>query len=76
MPIQDVHAIIKKAVSDDTFRMALHRSFNTTIASHSLDLTKEESDALIKVDWSKPLPSNTTALAGTWVHVYKSNPSM
>lgn len=71
MAEEDVRATIKKAISDEAFRLALSRDFDGTIKNHHLKLSTTEIQALKNVDFSKRLP--TAAAAGTWVHIYKSS---
>jgi len=69
----DVEATLKKAVADDTFRLALARDFDRTIKAHNLQLTAAEAKALKTVDWTARLPTKGGAAAATWVHIYKSS---
>ena len=74
MPTEDVQAVIKKAISDETFKLALSRDFDLAIEKHNLKLTPDELDALKKVDWTKQIPTGAdAAMAGAaWVHIYKT----
>lgn len=71
MPQEDVNALIKKAVTDDTFRNALSKDFDKTVDVHQINLSADEANALKAVNWkSNSLPSAVTA--GRWVHIYQS----
>ena len=74
MSEKDVEAIIRKAVQDDTFRLALGRDLDKAVESHQLELTDEEREALRNVDWDSPIPTGRDMkLAATWIHIYKTN---
>ena len=77
MPKEDVIALIKKAISDEAFKISLNRDFEKTIESHNLVLTKEEFEALQKTNWLEKLPTDPDlTTAATWIHIYKSSPGM
>lgn len=67
MAEEDVAAVLKKAASDDVFRVELANDFDGTIGAHNLNLSDEEKTALRNVSWNTPLPS---AESGSWVHIY------
>ncbi len=71
MAAEDAIAIIKRSISDETFKLALSRDFDKAIADNQLVLTQDETDALRKIDWTQELPS-VPGLGGKWVHVYSS----
>ncbi len=69
MAAQDVQAVLKRALLDDTFRLFLMRDFDRAISETGVQLTAQEAAELRKVDWSQ---YGQPALAGgnTWVHIY------
>jgi hypothetical protein len=69
MAVEDVKNLIQKSMHDSTFRTALYKNFDQTVATHQIHLTPLEREALIAVDWTAPLPNFTSS--GTWVHIYK-----
>ena len=74
MAEKDVTAIIRKAVQDDTFRLALSRNLDQAVESHQLELTEEELQALREVDWDKPMPTaRGETVAASWIHIYKTS---
>ncbi len=76
MAKEDIEAIIRKAMNDDVFRLALARNFDQTVRNFSLKLSDEEFKALSKIDWSEPLPTSLSkedAAKATWVHIYKTS---
>ncbi|WP_310632615.1 hypothetical protein [Paraburkholderia sp.] len=66
-----VLATVKKAFSDDIFRLALVKDFDKTIAENSIDLTANESAELKKVDWANYAGLGAGG-GGDWVHVYST----
>jgi hypothetical protein len=73
MATEDVQAVLRKASSDDAFRIALAKDFDKTITTHHLELSADEAKHLKAVNWKNALPSAKAAAAGTWVHIYKSS---
>lgn len=74
MAEKDVIAIIKKAVQDETFRLALSRNPQKALEDHQLELTEDELKALKQVDWEMPLPTtHGELLAAKWIHIYKTD---
>lgn len=72
MATKDAEALIRKAVTDDVFRIGLTNDFDGTIEAHRLNLTEDEIRGLKAVDWKAQLPSKKDLAAATWVHIYKS----
>jgi hypothetical protein len=68
MAIEDVHALLKKATTDDVFRLALAKNFDKTIAAHDMSLTPAELTAIKAVNFKKPNFSGPSA--ASWVHIY------
>jgi hypothetical protein len=70
----DAAALIRKALSDDVFRVGLARDFDGTVSAHNLNLTSEEARALSRVDWSSPLPSVAVdpGANASWIHIYSA----
>jgi len=71
MSVENVSALITKAVADPVFANALDSNFAATVASHNISLTDDESKALGQVKWAQTLSPDALA-AGTWVHIYKT----
>ncbi|GIK41284.1 MAG: hypothetical protein BroJett011_51170 [Chloroflexota bacterium] len=69
MAKEDVAAILKKAATDDTFRLALSRDFENTIKMHGLQVDANELTALKQVDWQTSFNPDDM-LAAKWVHIY------
>ena len=70
MAQEDVVALIRRAVTDDTFRLALSRDFDAAVEVSLLRLTDEETEALKKLSFEGPLPGSIEE--GRWVHIYES----
>ncbi|MBY0473992.1 MAG: hypothetical protein K2Q13_02900 [Nitrosomonas sp.] len=71
MGTEHIAAILKKATTDDVFRLALAKDLNKTLDAHNIELTKAEMDALKSVNFKKPLFTDIGgAAAASWVHVY------
>jgi hypothetical protein len=69
MPEEDVQALLRKALTDDTFRLRLGRNFDKTIANNDLDLSPRETEALKQINWSRAFQPGDLA-ANSWVHIY------
>lgn len=68
MAQQDVLAIIKRAFSDDTFRLGLMRNFDQVIQGTALNLSQVETDELKKIDWENYAGLGAGG-GGEWVHI-------
>jgi hypothetical protein len=66
-----VLAVVKRAFSDDTFRLGLIKDFDHVIASNSIDLTQAEADELKKIDWEN-YGGLGAGGGGSWVHIYST----
>ena len=63
----DVQAIIRKAMTDDVFRISLGKDLKATLDARNLKVSPQELAALTKVKWGKA----AGLMANTWVHIYK-----
>lgn len=70
MAKEDVTAVLKKAVVDDAFRLALSKDFDKAISAHDLSLTAPEREALRKIKWKEYFLAHE--VAADWVHIYKT----
>ena len=73
MAAEDAVAIIKRSIADETFRLALSRNFDKTIADNQLQLTTDESKALKQIDWNFTGLPSVPGLGGSWVHIYSTD---
>lgn len=68
MASKQVEALLKKAATDDVFRLSLSSNLEKTLKDHNMKISATDMAALKKVNFKKPLLGG---VAATWVHIYK-----